>query len=88
MVSGGISSNPIHSDFQETNPFLTLPIAGVGEIARFVYTDKIIDRLADCPELTKAGREGDVETVSILCAQLFHLNSGVNIHPKPIAIAA
>jgi hypothetical protein len=88
MVSAGTSSNPIHADFQETNPFLTLPTARVGEIARFVHTDNIVGRLGGFPELTKAVREGDVATISFLCEQLFQLNSDINIRPKPIAIAA
>ncbi|HLM99846.1 MAG TPA: hypothetical protein VK335_11215 [Bryobacteraceae bacterium] len=88
-VSSGTShNNPTRSDFQETSPFLTLPTAKVGEVARFVYTDKIVGRLGEFPELTKAVREGDLEKVSILCEQLFQLNSDINIRPKPIAIGA
>ena len=76
MESTGISdNNPRRSDCQETNPFLTLPTARVGEVARFAYTDKIVGRLGDFPELTQAVREGDLETTSILCAKLFELNS-------------
>jgi len=89
MVSGGIShNNPTRSEFQETNPFLTLPTARVGEVARFVYTDKIVGRFGEFPELTQAVREGDVATVSILCGQLFRLNAGMSIRPKPTAMAA
>lgn len=89
MVSNGIShNNSTHSDFQDTDPFLTIRTARKDEIARFVYTDKIVGRLGEFPELTRAVREGDLATVSFLCEQLFHLNSGINIRPKPTAIAA
>jgi len=82
MVSSGIShNNPRCSEFQETNPFLTLPTARADEIARFIYTDKIVGRMGKFPELTKAVREGDVATISILCAQLFILNSVPNVLP-------
>ena len=47
--------------------------------ARFVHTDKIVRRLDEFPELTKALREGDLATVSILCAQLFELNSDTKV---------
>ncbi len=77
-----------HSDSQETNPFLTLPTAPKDEVARFVHTDKIVGRLGEFPELTKAVREGDVARVSLLCEELFRLNSEVSICPKPTAIAA
>ncbi|HLM98020.1 MAG TPA: hypothetical protein VK335_01975 [Bryobacteraceae bacterium] len=76
MVSSGISHNsPPRSDFQDTNPFLTLPTARVGEVARFVHTDKTVGRLGEFLELTNAVREGDVQKVSILCSQLFVLSS-------------
>jgi len=63
------------------NPFLTLPTARVGEVARFVSTDKIAGRLGEFPELTRAVREGDLEKVSTLCAQLFILNSVPSVQP-------
>jgi len=76
IVSGGTSHNNLmRSEFQETNPFLTLPTARVGEVARFIYTDNIVGRLGEFPELAKAVREGDLEKVSVLCGQLFILNS-------------
>jgi hypothetical protein len=79
MVSAGISqSNPRRSEFQETNPFLTMPTARVGQVARFVHTDKSVGRLGDFPELTQAVREGDVPTITVLCAELFGLNSRQN----------
>ena len=69
MVSSGTSHNNLmRSEFQDTNPFPTLPTARADEIARFIYTDKIVGRLGEFPELTKVVREGDVATISILCA--------------------
>jgi len=68
MVSSGIShSNPRGSEFQETNPFQTLPSARKDEIARFVYTDKIVGRLGEVPKLTEAVRDDDLATVSFFC---------------------
>jgi hypothetical protein len=55
------------------------------KIARFIHTDNIAGRLGEFPELTKAVREEDLETVSVLCEQL---NSDINIRPQPTAIAA
>ena len=76
MVSSGVSHNdPKRSEFQETKPFLTLPMARIVEVARFVYTDYIVGRLGDFPELTRAVREGDVGEFSALCVRLFELNS-------------
>lgn len=43
--------------------------------AHFVHSDKTVGVLGEFPELTKAVREGDLEKVSILCGQLFVLNS-------------
>ena len=40
-----------------------------------VYSHKMVCTLGDFPELTKAVRDGDLATVSILCAQLFDLNA-------------
>ena len=40
-----------------------------------VYSDKMVCTLGDFPELTKAVRDGDLATVSILCAQLFDLDA-------------
>jgi len=61
---------------------------GTAENARFAYTDKIVGRLGDFPELTKAVREQDLATVSILCAQLFDLNSATTLRPRPTPIAS
>jgi hypothetical protein len=89
MATGGISyNNPIHTKFQDTDPFLTLPVAKKGAVARFVHTDKIVGRMGEFPELTKAVREGDIATVSILCAQLFDSNSAVKHPPQTHPIAA
>jgi hypothetical protein len=49
--------------------------------ARFLHTDHIVGMLGEFPELTTAVREGDLNTVSILCARLYVLNSGANILP-------
>jgi len=63
-----------HSEFQDT-PVMTLsPLYRKPDVARFVSTDKVVGMLGEFPELTKAVREGDLETVSILCAQVFILN--------------
>lgn len=73
---------------QETVTTMTSPLYRKDEVARCIYTDRIAGRLGDFPELTQAVHEGDVATVSILCEQLFQLNSYPNIRPKPIATAA
>jgi hypothetical protein len=88
-MASGIGHNIAvrHSESQETAPMLTTPINSKAQIARFAHTDKIVGRLGEFPELTKAVREGDVETVSILCRQLFDLNSDVNIRPNPTPVA-
>ena len=61
---------------------------GKAESDRFVHGDKIVGRFGEFPELTKAVREGDVAAVSILCAQLFDLNSAAKLRPRPTPIAA
>ena len=38
-------------------------------------TDEIVHTLAEFPELMKAVRDGDLATISILCAQLFDLDA-------------
>ena len=48
---------------------------GKAKNARFVYGDKTVGVLGEFPVLTKAVREGDLATVSILCAQLYELNA-------------
>ena len=40
-----------------------------------VYSDEIVHTQGEFPELTKAVRDGDLATVSILCAQLFDLDA-------------
>ncbi len=45
------------------------------EHAHFIHSDKTVGVLGDLPELTSAVRKGDLEAISILCAQLFILNS-------------
>ena len=54
---------------------------GKTKIAHFIHSDKTVGGLGDFPELTKAVREGRSGTVSILCAQLFILNSLPNVLP-------
>jgi hypothetical protein len=49
-----------------------------------VCSDKVVCTLGEFPELTKAVRDGDLATVSILCAQLFDLNSETKV-PLPTA---
>ena len=65
----------------------TLPASSVvlnkAEAARFVHTDKIVGMLGEFPELAKAVREGDLARVTVLCAQLFDLNSYAN-HPPSV----
>jgi len=41
------------------------------EAIRFIYTDKIVGLLGEFPELTKAVREGNLATVTVLCAKVF-----------------
>jgi hypothetical protein len=48
---------------------------GRAKTAHFVHSDKTVGVLGEFPELTMAVREGDVEKISILCGQLFVLNS-------------
>lgn len=64
------------------------PLYQEAKIARFIHTDNIVGRLGEFPALTKAVREGDLETVSVLCEQLFRLNSDINIRPQTTPIAA
>ena len=40
-----------------------------------VRSDEIVCALGNLPELTKAVRDGDLSTISVLCARLFYLNS-------------
>ena len=49
---------------------------------KLVYTDKIVGRLGEFRELTKAVRDGDLATVSFLCEQLFQLNSDIEHPPQ------
>jgi hypothetical protein len=64
---------------------ITLLIAkrdqGKAQNARFVHTDNIVGMLGEFPELTKAVRERDVATVSILCSQLLDSNSVAKVRP-------
>jgi hypothetical protein len=48
---------------------------GKAKTAHFVHSDKTVGVLGEFPELTKAVREGDLEKISVLCGQLFVLNS-------------
>jgi len=54
---------------------------GKAKTAHFVHSDKTVGVLGEFPELTKAVREGDLEKISILCAQLFVLNSVPSVLP-------
>ena len=56
--------------------------------ARFVHGDKTVGVLGEFPELTKAVREGDLATVSFLCAQLFDSNSVVSSRRSPAPLAS
>jgi hypothetical protein len=49
--------------------------------ARFLNTDNVVGMLGEFPELTKAVREGDLGTVSTLCARLYFLNSDAKARP-------
>jgi hypothetical protein len=60
---------------------------GKSESACFVDSDNIVGVLGDFPELTKAVRDGDLGTVSILCAQLFDLNGAPRVGPNRTTIA-
>ena len=51
---------------------------GRAESALFVHTDTIVGKLGEFPELTKAVRDGDLDTISGLCAGLYFLNSRAN----------
>jgi hypothetical protein len=48
---------------------------GRAESVLFVRTDTIFGKLGEFPELTKAVREGDLDTISGLCAGLYFLNA-------------
>ena len=52
------------------------------EIARFFHSDKIVGVLGEFPELTNAVRDGDLDTVSVLCARLFNLNGDARLLPQ------
>jgi len=45
------------------------------ENAVSVRSNEIVCALGNLPELTKAVRDGDLSTISVLCARLFYLNS-------------
>lgn len=77
-----------HSASQDTVPPLAIPDDTKGPIARFVHTDKIVGRLGEFPELTKAVREGDLALVSTLCTQLFELNCAARIRHSLNSVAA
>jgi hypothetical protein len=51
---------------------------------RFIHTDEVVGVAREFPESTKAVREGDLETVSLLRMQFFNLNSEVKILPKTL----
>ncbi len=76
------------SDFQSTVTMMISPLYRPEEIARFAYTDGIVGRLGDFPELTQAVRSNDLEKVSILCEGLFRVNSTKQPSHNPIPIAA
>jgi hypothetical protein len=61
---------------------------GKAESARFVHSDNIVGVLGEFSELTKAVRERDLAAVSILCAQLFDLNSATKVRPQPTPFAS
>jgi len=56
---------------------------GKAESAWFRNSDNSTGVLGDFQELTQAVREGDVATVSILCSQLFDLNTATKVRPRP-----
>lgn len=63
-------------------------MTGTPEDPASVYSDEMICTLGGFSELTKAVRDGDLATVSILCAQLFDLESrgraeGTRLKPNP-----
>jgi hypothetical protein len=59
---------------------------GKAKTAHFVHSDKTVGVSGEFPELMKAVRDGDLETVSILCAQLFVLNSVPSVLPALYSI--
>jgi hypothetical protein len=61
---------------------------GRAKSACFVHSDNVVGVLGDFPELTKAVRKRDEAAVSILCAQLFDLNSAAKLRPRPTPIAS
>jgi len=61
---------------------------GIAKNARFVNGDRSVGILGEFPELTKAVREGDLATVSLLCAQLFDSISVVNSRRSPAPVAS
>lgn len=48
------------------------------ESVLFLNTDTIAGKLGEFPELTKAVREGNLDTISGLCAGLYFLSAGGN----------
>jgi hypothetical protein len=56
---------------------------GTAENACFVHSDNIVGILGESPELTQAVRDGDLATISDLCAQLFDLHAASQIRPHP-----
>jgi hypothetical protein len=85
-MAGGISHQKAatKSEMQDTVTIMITTNRRKAEIARFVHTDRIVGRLGDFPQLTKAVRDGDLATVSILCAQLFDSNCLTKVRPNPL----
>ncbi len=69
-------SAALRSDRNQETLQLSKKDYGRIETLRFINTDKIVGVLGEFPELTKAVRDGDLATVSILCAQLFESQAG------------
>lgn len=79
-MGSGIDPNSVTIDLTD--------ICWVDGTSRFIHTDGIAGRFGDFPELTKAVRAGDLETLRFLCEQLFRLNSHTNKRPGPSSVAA
>lgn len=88
MAGGNNDQSVTDHETQNTVTTMPTPLDRKAKTARFLHTDKIVGRLGDFPELTKAVRAGDVATVSTLCAQLFHSNSATRRCQSPASNAA
>lgn len=88
MAGGNHDQSMMDHERQNAVTTMPRPLDRKAKTARFLHSDKIVGRLGDFPELTKAVRAGDVAMVNTLCAQLFHSNYATRRCQSPATNAA